>query len=85
MNGWRCPHCGATGQLKILLSVWASLEQTLNEEVNSFQTDIDDGDHEWGNDSDMCCEACGWRGYVRDAEFTPGPSGCLTVTKGRKQ
>jgi len=85
MTGWQCPSCGQTGTLKILLSVWASLEQTLDDEVNSFQTDIDDGDHEWDNASEMSCESCGWRGYVRDAEFTTGPQGCLMVTKGRKQ
>lgn len=92
MKGWRCPNCGTTNRLEVVVRVWACLEQTLEqtlelgvvESENKFQTCVDDHDHEWDGASDMACEECGWRGEAKDAEFTMAPEGCLGVVTGRK-
>jgi rubredoxin len=83
-DGWRCPNCGSTEHLEVAVTLWAKLEQTFEQAYgNEFQTEVVEGDHEWDGTSAMTCEACGWRGVASDARFTPGPSGCMTVTKGR--
>jgi hypothetical protein len=47
---WKCPKCHSS-QLSVRVSVSAILHQT----PGNFETEVEGGDHEWDEDSSMCC------------------------------
>jgi len=51
---YQCPVCTKTTELTVVVEVQARLIQ----DGDNFQTDIDGGDHEWGESSLMIC-TCG--------------------------
>ena len=66
---WRCPECGSSQNLFVVVSVWAKL---LQESDGNFQTVTDepgcpDHDHEWDEESSMYCQ-CGHIGTYSDFE-----------------
>jgi hypothetical protein len=66
-----CPDCGHSDALDVAALVWVRLTRD--------GTDADashDGSHEWDDDADCVCAACGWRGTVLNArrdDDTPAP------------
>ena len=65
MSAWRCPNC-ASRDLKVSVEMWARLIQ--EDDGENFETEIEDGDHEWDSESAMVCLDCGHGGKV--CEFT---------------
>lgn len=52
---WQCPKCGSLN-LRVIVEIWANLIQPSD---GCWETDIDDGDHEWNENSGMTCRQCG--------------------------
>lgn len=50
----RCPKCGNTEMLQVVVKVWADVIHT----KEGLETDINDSDHEWDEQSPMRCQAC---------------------------
>jgi len=51
---YRCPWCGHTNRLTVVVKVWADLVQY----EGNFETDIRSGDHDWDHRSMMACRVC---------------------------
>ena len=60
---YRCPKCGDPHNLTVTITTTAHLLQ--NDGPDNVETDTDDGDHEWEDDSSMWCK-CGFSGVVED-------------------
>lgn len=70
--GWglRCPGCGDSAEIDIAATVWVRLCP------NGTDTALAPyGDHEWADDSAASCNACGYRGLVRDFRTAGGNGG----------
>lgn len=55
----RCPDCGGTDAIDIAATVWVRLCPDGTDPMLSHN-----GDHEWGEDSPVCCAACHFHGQV---------------------
>lgn len=63
---YECPKCGSGDHLNVVITVWASLHQGPDENLETMIDGRTPGDHEWGNESPMNC-LCTWRGVAQDA------------------
>lgn len=61
---WQCVKCGST-ELTVVVEIQADLHQ----DGDDFETDIDGGDHLWGDDSSMACKACGHADTAKTFSF----------------
>jgi predicted molibdopterin-dependent oxidoreductase YjgC len=62
-EGWNiaCPKCGeGCEEIAIQISVWIRLTPDGSE--------VQDGDHEWDENSKAECVSCGFKGTVKDFE-----------------
>jgi hypothetical protein len=68
MKLFKCWKCGQEDHLGIAALVWARLIQhgPNRDQASDFETEVEDGDHEWDDDSGMRCGACGYTGKVVD-------------------
>ena len=63
--GLRCPHCKSCDEIDIAATVWVRLCPDGTDPALSYC-----GDHAWTDDSEACCNACGFDGRVRDFHVT---------------
>ena len=65
MTTYKCPQCGSR-ELNVTVQCWAQLIQTGADDDYVFETELDDGDHEWDSESAMTCRDCRRGGKVSD-------------------
>lgn len=64
---YRCPKCGSTEDLCVVVSSWARLHQDDGEfSTETYADNLPDNDHEWDKTSCAGCSACGFRGKAAD-------------------
>jgi hypothetical protein len=68
-NEWnlRCPDCGGTGAIDIAATVWVRLCPDGTDVTLSHN-----GDHDWNQDSPVCCATC-WNVGSRSIKLAPPP------------
>lgn len=70
LEGIRCPVCGNNSSFKIEARVTCA--------VTDDGSVVEDGDHEWDDDSSCVCSNCGESGTVSDFDFS-GVNGVVLV------
>lgn len=73
-----CPKCGCTGQIVITALADVRLVQ---HDVDEFETEPVDNNHEWHDESPARCTACGFKGVVMN--FDPEGRDGLKPSAGR--
>jgi len=82
MNGWRCPKCGSTTDVRVFAEGWAPILQTLDRKDGVNENDWDVGvvmKPEWDESSLADCTACGYEATSKTFQFSTPPAGTIPV------
>jgi len=73
---WACPRC-SSDELEVNVSVWATLTQDDDGNLETDTSEPDDSNHEWDDESIMRCTACNYMAEAKEFEEDEDPGGEL--------